>query len=127
MRALWFDGSSASLDRAAPEPQPPPGAAGLWALIRPTRAAISEQDLDVARGGTGFVGPLGREWVGVVEALMAPDGAVVTGAEHKRWVGKRVVGGAMIACGACDLCRGGLRMRLPAHSRFGGVCLHTRC
>lgn len=114
MRALRYDGARATLDRAAPEPTPPKGAAGVWAVIRPTRLAISEQDLEILRGGTGFTGTLGREWAGVVEKLI---GEGPSPADAKKWEGKRVSGGAWFACGGCDLCRGGL----ATHCRNGRI------
>lgn len=113
MRALRFDGAKMVMDRAAPEPTTPSGAAGQWAIVRPTRTAVSEQDLDVSRGGSGFIGCLGREWAGVVERLIGDAPA----AEAKRWTGKRVAGSAWFACGVCDLCRGGL----ANHCRAGRI------
>lgn len=113
MRALRLDGAKIVLDRAAPEPAMPAGAAGLWAVVRPTRMAVSEQDLEAARGGSGFNGTLGREWAGIVERLIGDAPA----AEAKRWTGKRVAGSAWFACGVCDLCRGGL----ANHCRAGRI------
>lgn len=114
MRALRFDGAKIVMDRAAPEPTAPAGAAGLWAVVRPTRMAVSEQDLEVARGGIGFNGVLGREWAGVVERLV---GDATVGGDAKKWTGKRVSGSAWFACGVCDLCRGGL----ANHCRAGRI------
>jgi threonine dehydrogenase-like Zn-dependent dehydrogenase len=103
MRALRSDGARIVLDRAAPEPSA--GGSGAWALVRPTRTAISAQDLAILRDPSLHTGTLGRAYVGVVERLID---AGAHAAEAKRWTGKRVVGGAWLACGVCDLCRGGL-------------------
>lgn len=79
-------------------PAPSPGPNEV--LIRPIRVAVTPTDVEIARGLFGFEGVLGRNFVGVVE-----DGG--DGVE-RRLVGSRVACAGMIACGSCDLCRGGL-------------------
>lgn len=106
MLALRFDGERLALDRRAPEPVACEG----WALVRVSKAGVSELDVRTARGvDVGFEGVIGHEFVGVVESL---------GEGCERWeslVGTRVVSSTWIACGKCDLCTRGL----PAHCREG--------
>lgn len=94
MRAIRFDGDRVVLDGRAPSPQPGPG----QVLIRPLRMGVGEADLHaIIRGQPGI---LGREFVGVVEAI--GPGA------DSAWIGRRVVASPGVACGGCDLCRRGL-------------------
>ncbi len=97
MQALVFDGRKLQYTTSRGAPQP----AADEAVIRPLRMGVCATDLEICRGYMGFSGILGHEFVGVVEK--------VSGAAHKRWVGKRVVGTINCACGKCDMCRGGLR------------------
>ncbi len=112
MRALRSDGARITLDRNAPEPSPQPAA--TTAILKPTRTAISEQDLAIARDPSLFTGALGREYIAVVERLAGPG---ADAADAKKWIGKRVSGGAWLACGECDLCKGGL----SNHCRNGRI------
>ena len=82
------------LDDRAESPRPGPGDV----LVRPLRMGIGEGDLlALTRHRPGI---LGREFVGMVEAV----GPGVDSA----WVGRRVVASPGVACGACDLCKRGL-------------------
>jgi threonine dehydrogenase-like Zn-dependent dehydrogenase len=96
MRALIFDGTSTRLEVNRPEPQPAPGEA----VIRTTLAAVGGVDLEIAQELRGFTGVLGREFVGVVEAIEGEDNIGLTG--------KRVVGSTNVFCGRCDMCQAGL-------------------
>ncbi|MDY7107652.1 MAG: alcohol dehydrogenase catalytic domain-containing protein [Planctomycetota bacterium] len=96
MRALIFDGTNTRLEVNRPEPAPAPGEA----VIRTTRAAVGGIDLEISQGLGGFSGTLGREFVGVVEAIEGEDSIGLTG--------KRVVGSINVFCGACDMCQAGL-------------------
>lgn len=102
MRALKFDGKQVVLDSRAAEPIAGPGEA----VVRTTRLAIGPLDVAVSRGMTTFRGTMGREFVGLVEAVNPSPGRE----EQNKWVGKRVTGQASIPCGTCDRCRGGLSL-----------------
>ena len=69
------------------------------AIVRLLRAATSETDLEIARGLDGFAGVMGQQFVGQVETARG---------KHSNLLGKRVVGSAISACGACDMCQAGL-------------------
>lgn len=105
MRAVRFLGpdQGVRLDPRTPEPALRPGEA----LIRPLRVAISQTDLELARGA---LGPdpltLGHEFVGIVEKI-EPTSDQASAA--RSLLGKRVVGAVNSVCGSCDLCRAGLR------------------
>jgi threonine dehydrogenase-like Zn-dependent dehydrogenase len=102
MRAWAVENGTVRVDAGAAEPKPAAGEA----LIRPTRLAIGSADLTRVRGGGA--GVPGQAFVGVVEAVgKGTDTA---------WVGRRVVGEVGVVCGACDLCRAGLK----AHCRQRG-------
>lgn len=94
MLALRWTGRDLALDR---DWSPPPLAPGE-ALIRPTLTGVDRAHASPQ----GQPRVLGHEFVGIVEA-----------ADQPRWIGKRVVATPVIACGACDLCKGGL----PTHCR----------
>jgi threonine dehydrogenase-like Zn-dependent dehydrogenase len=96
MRALIFDGTSTRLEVKRPEPTPAPGEA----VIRTTLAAVGGTDLEICQGLLGFSGTLGREFVGVVEAIEGEDAIGLAG--------KRVVGSIDVFCGQCDMCQAGL-------------------
>lgn len=109
MRAIRHDGRAATrwvLDVKAEMQAPGPGEV----LIRPTRVALGPRDAaersasDAARPFT-----VGREFVGIVDRMHEGTDKE----QAKRWMGKRVVGSALIVCGRCDMCRGGL----PTHCR----------
>jgi threonine dehydrogenase-like Zn-dependent dehydrogenase len=56
-------------------------------------AGICTTDLEIIKGYAGFQGILGHEFVGIVEKSDDPS-----------WIGRRVVGGINIGCGACSRC-----------------------
>jgi threonine dehydrogenase-like Zn-dependent dehydrogenase len=115
VRALRFDGSTLSLDRAHRDPV----AAAGEAIVRPTLTGVCATDVEIARGGTSFVGILGHEFVGVVEEIN-PAGLGTAQAERaKRLKGKRVVGSINIVCGKCDLCRAGLSTHCRSRTVLG--------
>lgn len=97
MRALVLNEAGVDLDERFNEPTAGAGEV----LIRPTRMGVCSTDLELCKGYMGFRGVLGHEFVGVVEA-------VGKGAD-KAWVGKRVVGEINCVCGACDMCKAGLK------------------
>ncbi len=100
MRALRFDGTAPRLETKHPKPRPEQGEV----LIRTLKAAVSAIDLELCRGLFGFVGTLGHEFVGVVEASKGDQ----DGDERPELVGKRVVGAVDAVCGRCDMCLAGL-------------------
>jgi alcohol dehydrogenase len=69
--------------------------------LRVTAAGICGTDLHILGGYAGFTGIPGHEFVGVVDA--------VSSAADRAWLGKRVVGEINVGCGACALCRAGIR------------------
>ncbi|MEM9414269.1 MAG: alcohol dehydrogenase catalytic domain-containing protein [Planctomycetota bacterium] len=97
MRALVLGPDGVDLDTGYADPSPPAGEV----LIRPTRMGVCATDLELARGYMDFSGVLGHEFVGVVEEV----GKGV----DKAWLKQRVVGEINCVCGACDLCRAGLK------------------
>jgi alcohol dehydrogenase len=121
MRALIFDGTSATLTTSHPAPSLEPDTSGD-AVVRTLRAAITSLDLQVTRGLLEFTGVLGHEFVGLVESIAGGDSIGLTG--------KRVVGSATTFCGRCDMCQAGLsahcrdRTMLGIHGRDG--CLAER-
>lgn len=104
MRGLRYDGA-VRLDRNRPPLTPPPGEA----VIRPLLAGVCNTDIELAKGYMGFVGVLGHEFVGVVEA--APD--------DPSWVGRRVVGEINAGCGACETCATGDARHCPNRTVLG--------
>lgn len=78
------------------------------ASIRVSVAGVCATDLELVKGYMGFVGVLGHEWVGVVEA--APDPS---------WVGARVVGDINCACGTCATCRADRPHHCPHRTVLG--------
>jgi len=116
VRAIRYDGNAAVFDQQAAQPEPAPGEA----LIRPTRLAIRSRDVASAKGLTGFTGTLGREFVGVVEAVNSTRDA------DNAWVGRRVVGSVNIICGTCDMCRAGLSNHCR-HRRILGTRDYDGC
>jgi threonine dehydrogenase-like Zn-dependent dehydrogenase len=99
VRALHFDGRSPRFDPRHADPVPGPGEA----LIRPLLAGVCSTDLEICRGYMNFVGVLGHEFVGIVEAVGEAGGE-----RDRQWIGRRVVGSINCVCGRCDMCRGGL-------------------
>ncbi len=97
--AVGGAGGGPRLVRDAPVPAPRPGEV----LVRVRLAAITALDLAAARGRLGFAGILGHRFVGVVEDVSALPEAQRAGLARRRvavWPG--------VACGHCDLCKGGL-------------------
>jgi threonine dehydrogenase-like Zn-dependent dehydrogenase len=102
MRALVWNGTNLRVaDRD--EPSAGPGTA----VVRVALAGICNTDLEIVKGYMGFRGVLGHEFVGTVE-----EGPT-------QWKGKRVVGEINFACGACAVCRRGLRRHCPQRSVMG--------
>ncbi len=97
MPALVLQDGRLALRADHPRPEPASGEA----LIRPTRMGVCATDLELCKGYMGFDGVLGHEFVGLVEA--------VADKAHDDWIGRRVVGEINCVCGACDLCKAGLR------------------
>jgi len=79
-------------------------------LVRVTLAGICGTDLQMLEGYAGFTGIPGHEFVGVVEHAPAPDA---------HWIGRRVVGEINVGCGACDLCRKGVKEHCPHRTVVG--------
>lgn len=104
MRALRFDGQSATLDRSWREPVCAPGEA----VVRPILTGVCSSDTEIAKGQTTFAGVMGHEFVGVVESVNIPDDASQHLKDRKALVGKRVVGSINIVCQHCDMCKRGL-------------------
>lgn len=120
--ALRGDGRRVLLDTNHDPGEPGPGEA----LVRPTRIALAAADVAAATGPAPFVGVLGSEFVGLVERV-GPDHDAR--ADARRWLGKRVVGAALIPCGSCDRCRSGLSQHCAARRVMGragrdGVASH---
>lgn len=119
MKAIRFDGAAARLVADLPDPVPGPGEA----LVRPIRLGVCSTDLEVLSGLTNFVGVMGHEFIGVVEDVNVPSGGPLAGsaalAARKKWKGRRVVADINIVCGACDLCKGGLRSHCRNRSVIG--------
>ena len=105
MDALLLTSAGLHLERDWPMPTPAPDEA----LIRVRLAGVCSTDIELTRGYKGgFNGVLGHEFVGEVVAAAAPD-----------WIGRRVVGEINIGCGACDMCRRGLRKHCAGRTTLG--------
>lgn len=107
MRAMVLSGGGVSVDAGYEDPMLAAGEV----LIRPTRMGVCATDLELAKGYMGFAGVLGHEFVGVVESL-GPGG-------DKAWLGRRVVGEINCVCGACDMCRSGLKEHCRSRTVLG--------
>jgi threonine dehydrogenase-like Zn-dependent dehydrogenase len=83
---------------------------GGEALVRVVLSGICNTDLEIARGYARFIGTIGHEFVGVVEA--APDNSLI---------GQRVVGEINAGCGECELCRSGDPRHCPKRTVLGIV------
>ena len=103
MKALVFDGRKVRLEERA-RPQVPAGEC----LIRVCYSGICNTDLEILKGYMGFVGVLGHEFVGIVEAC--PDA---------EWQGARVVGEINCGCGKCEYCLQGLGRHCPNRTVLG--------
>ncbi len=91
MRALVFD-NGLKYEPSYADPQVTPGEC----LVNVHLAGICSTDLQIVRGYMGYVGVLGHEMVGTVQA----------GSEE--WLGKRVVCEINCVCRKCDMCQAGL-------------------
>lgn len=93
-----------------------------WALVRLRGAGICNTDVEILRGYHNFRGVPGHEFVGQVE-----DVAVVSRAEKKRWMAKRVTGEINISCRAlgfrpvCKFCKRGLNRHCARRKVLGIV------
>lgn len=105
MRALRFEPGGPALVTDAPEPAPEPG----QVVVEPARLAVTHADTHAAEG---FRGVGGRWFVGKVAATAPADAS---------WDGVRVVASPDIACGVCDLCRGGLSKHCRNRSVMGSM------
>jgi threonine dehydrogenase-like Zn-dependent dehydrogenase len=84
MRALYCENGRIKLRKDYPMPQPQADEA----LVRVTLAGICSTDLEIVRGYVpDFVGVLGHEFVGIVEAAL-----------DESWLGQRVVSNINIGC-----------------------------
>lgn len=111
MNALIYDGTRSRLIPDQPEPTLAQGDA----LIRPLRVAFTSADRAASTGRLNFAGVLGHQFVGVVEKINPAAGRD----EQAKWVGKRVVGAPVIACGSCPRCKGGLSAHCPQRQVIG--------
>ncbi len=108
MRALYLEEGHLALIDDYPRPE----AGADDALIRVSRAGICSTDLELVKGyAGGFRGVLGHEFVGVVEAVGAP--------EMGEWIGRRVVGGINLGCRRCPVCLGEGPEHCPNRTTLG--------
>lgn len=96
MKGLWLENQTLELRDDLPVPTPPEGEA----LVRVLQAGICNTDLELIRGYYPYMGILGHEFVGVVEATTDENSRLQTG--------QRVVGEINAACGQCHYCQSGL-------------------
>jgi 2-desacetyl-2-hydroxyethyl bacteriochlorophyllide A dehydrogenase len=105
MRAVVISGpGTASVEDVEP-PEPAPG----QVVVDVERVGVCGTDVELFRGEMAYVGqgrawyPLrpGHEWCGRV--------ASVGKGVDRAWIGARVVGDTMLACGTCDRCAAGYR------------------
>jgi threonine dehydrogenase-like Zn-dependent dehydrogenase len=89
VKALWLD-QQVRLRTDLPLPSPGPGEA----LVRVRLAGVCSTDLALIAGYYPFVGVLGHEFVGEIEAS----------ADAANRVGERVVGSINLGCGQCREC-----------------------
>jgi 2-desacetyl-2-hydroxyethyl bacteriochlorophyllide A dehydrogenase len=105
MRALVLTGPGRASVEDVPDPRPAPG----QAVVAVHRVGVCGTDEELFSGEMAYFRtgraayPLrpGHEWAGVVEA--------VAGDVDPAWVGTRVTGDTMLACGRCDRCTTGRR------------------
>ncbi|GGK75390.1 alcohol dehydrogenase [Mangrovihabitans endophyticus] len=116
MRALVFTGPGKAEVWRVPEPE----AAAGQVVIEVERVGICGTDVELFTGAMSYLRtgrssyPLrpGHEWAGTVVA--AGPGA------DPAWIGRRVTGDTMVACGQCRRCRGG-RHHVCARMREIGI------
>ncbi|MBB2948420.1 threonine dehydrogenase-like Zn-dependent dehydrogenase [Actinoplanes lutulentus] len=116
MRALVFTGPGEAEVREVPEPVAGAG----QVVVDVERAGVCGTDVELFTGEMSYLHngrssyPLrpGHEWAGIVTAT----GAGVDGS----WLGRRVTGDTMIACGDCRRCRSG-RHHVCARMRELGI------
>lgn len=111
MRALRSDGQSVQMSSESPDPSLEPGDG----LVQPTRVLLTPADGGTLASGSrsGHTGVLGHLFTGIVRQVNIPKDAPASIAQRRGLLGRRVVVSPVVACGHCDLCRGGL----PAHCR----------
>jgi threonine dehydrogenase-like Zn-dependent dehydrogenase len=142
MRAIVFDGPAMGAGGGAGESvarlsatQTPPRPAVGEAIIRLSKAAVSNLDFEVARTVNGFHGIPGQQFVGVVESVSGQRASGNRRRQHTSaptapdplhstasLLGQRVVASITTACGECNMCVGGLR----SHCRHRTVMGVTR-
>ncbi|WP_433824772.1 zinc-dependent alcohol dehydrogenase [Actinoplanes sp. CA-015351] len=116
MRALVFTGPGEAEVREVPEPVAGAG----QVVVDVERAGVCGTDVELFTGEMSYLHngrssyPLrpGHEWAGVVTATGAGVG--------ESWLGRRVTGDTMIACGGCRRCRSG-RHHVCARMRELGI------
>jgi len=115
MRALVSRGNELTLEPNYPAPTPVPGEA----LIHVHQVGICNTDLEIIRGYLGFMGVLGHEFVGIVEAVHEGPGA----SPPTYLIGKRVVGDINAACYRpdCVYCRQNMHTHCPDRTTLGIV------
>ena len=106
MKALVFD-NTLKLDKNYPNPT----VKDNEVLIKTTMVGICNTDYEITKGYMGYVGVLGHEFVGVVEAVGANC--------DKSLIGKRVVGEINCACNNCPACHKNLQRHCPNRSTLG--------
>lgn len=111
MRALRTNGQTLEMSLDTPDPVLAPGEA----LIQPTRVLLTAADLAHAqsRSRQSFTGTIGHLFTGVVRQIDLPKDSPAAFSSRRGLQGRRVVVAPVVACGHCDLCRGGL----SAHCR----------
>jgi threonine dehydrogenase-like Zn-dependent dehydrogenase len=105
MRALWLENGTLTLREV-----PMPGARGEC-LVRVALAGICGTDLHMRRGYADFTGIPGHEFVGIVERVERE--------EDRPLLGRRVVGGINVGCGACPSCRAGVEEHCETREVLG--------
>lgn len=109
MRALQFNGGSAADVVDVDEPPLRPD----WARIAVCYNSVCGSDLWLYQGqwhGNKYPIVPGHEWVGTVTDV---NGA------HTEWIGRRVIGDLIHACGVCPPCRNGLPVMCESLTEIG--------
>lgn len=111
MRATLFYGPGDIRVETVPDPTIE---AATDAIVRVVRSCICGSDLWYYRGESDFEigGPIGHEFIGVVEEV----GAAVTSLR----VGQMVVAPWAFSCGDCEFCRAGLQTSCVVGGYWGG-------